>query len=209
MCLVCVFWQSACRKARVHQCIAYPSVFVRLHVNLMWTPMRHCMRCLWVFLSCVYAALEHSHLAEVIVKRWEQTWPLEEKGLAGRQQDIPSHYCCCTHFLQLFPAAGSMEVRRGQASSSLCHYPFVTCRPFCTQSRTFSSVSSTFTLDTSLSSLWFSTLLFLLTQLCLYDFTIFLLPICSLPPFLSLLLVSFCSFCCPVASTSFCHFFLT
>lgn len=47
---------------------------------------------------------------EVTGKWWEQTLAKEEEGLAGRQQDIPSCWdCCCTHFLQLFPAARSSQ----------------------------------------------------------------------------------------------------
>lgn len=86
------------------------------------------------------------------------------------------------------------EVSRGQAGSSLCHYPSITCRPLCADNRTFSSLSSPFTLGTLFSSLWALTLfLFLLVWLCLYDFHIFLPSICSpvLAPFLAIYLSLF------------------
>lgn len=92
------------------------------------------------------------------------------------------------------------EVSWGQPVSSLCHYPSITCRPPCADNETFSSLSALFTLGTSFSSSRALTpFLFLLVTLCLYDFHIFFLSICSpvLVPFLAFLFVSFCSFDSP------------
>lgn len=81
------------------------------------------------------------------------------------------------------------EVCRGQAGSSLCHYPSITCHPPAADNRTFSSRSSPFTFGTSLSSLWSLTP----RDSAFMIFTSFnhLFP-CS-HFFISLLFVSFCS----------------
>lgn len=84
-----VFWLSACVGACAHLCVRARGTCVRQRA------------------SC--AALERSRPAEVTVKRWEQTLPSEEEGLAGRRQDIPSYEGCCAHILRLSPAGGSRK----------------------------------------------------------------------------------------------------
>lgn len=66
MCARVCFWLSACERARVHQGM-YPSVRARVceHVCVIALEVRECF-------LCVCVALEHSHPAEVTVKRWEQ-----------------------------------------------------------------------------------------------------------------------------------------
>ncbi len=75
------------------------------------------------------------------------------------------------------------EVSTGQARSSLCHYPSITCRPLSADNRTFFCL---FTPRTSFSSLWsltpssfFSPCL----TLPLWFSHLFLLSICSPAPF--------------------------
>lgn len=80
---VCLL-MSACVKACVHQHM-YPSVHVR--VDMCASSREVSMSVSPVCLRCCSAQLRP---AEVTVKRWEQTSPLEEEGLAGRRQDIPS-----------------------------------------------------------------------------------------------------------------------
>lgn len=47
--------------------------------------------------------------------------------------------------------SSQQEVGGGQAGPSPCHYASITCRPLCADNRTFSSLSSTFTLGSSFS----------------------------------------------------------
>lgn len=186
ICVCACLLMSACVKACVHQHM-YPSVHVRVdmyasshEVSMSVSPV--CLRC----------CSAQRRPAEVTVKRWEQTSPSEGRGVSRQAAGYPIMLGLQLHpFPSTLPSSQiQREVCRGQAGSSLCHYPSITCHPPAADNRTFSSRSSPFTFGTSLSSLWSLTP----RDSAFMIFTSFnhLFP-CS-HSFISLLFVSFCSF---------------
>lgn len=137
----------------------------------VWIRVRHCIRSPWVFsvcLCCSWAQSSRRGDCETMGTGITDGG----RGVNGQAAGYPITF----GVLLLRPLPLTLpsswiqeEVKRGQASSSLCHYPSITCRPLCADNRTFSSVSF---LLTYASGLYGPHPLILSVWHCLYDFRI-------------------------------------
>lgn len=127
---MCVcFWLSACAKA-------YPSVRASVHVNM-------CASLHEVSMSvCVCVALE-PHPAEV-TETMGTDITVGGRGVSRQAAGYPITLAAAAAAAPTSFNSSQGEVSRGQAGSSLCLYPSITCCPLCADNRTF---SSTFTLE--------------------------------------------------------------